>query len=330
MALQKVSPLLLSASEVAAAAPGLMDIIDLVLETYRMEADGGVDVPPKVGVHPKGGAQSFLHAMPAWVKGNRALGVKWVSFFPGNAEAGLPDSTGLIVLNDPDSGLPVAIMEGMWITYARTTACMAVAARLLANPEPRTLGLVGCGGLADWSLRMLSVLYPSIREVRVASVRPESRKAFCEARRGDRWTIEPVETVREAVEGMDLVISSTPKLKVHPIRAEWWAPGSVLIPLDVTGAWDDSVFTSADHVVSDSSANLERAFERYRPALTLDTGRLTSLQELVAGRARGRLKKTDRILAVVTGIASPDMTIAWAVYRRALAAGQGRRFDMTA
>ena len=86
-----IRPLLLSASDVAQLAPSLPEIIDLVEQTYRMEARGEVEIPPKVALHPHD-AQSFLQAMPAWVSGAPALGMKWVSFFPGNAARDLPAS----------------------------------------------------------------------------------------------------------------------------------------------------------------------------------------------------------------------------------------------
>ena len=140
--------LLLDRADIEAVAPSLPEIVEVVEETYRMDGRGEVEVPVKVGVHP-GRAHSFLHAMPAWVAGERALGMKWISYYPGNTARGFPDSSGLIVLNDPDHGHPVAIMEGMWITLVRTAACGAVAARYCARPEPARLGLVGCGGLGE-------------------------------------------------------------------------------------------------------------------------------------------------------------------------------------
>ena len=77
--MQAVRPLLLGEKDVAAAAPPLREIIDIVEATYRMEAEGKADVPPKIGVHP-GRPGAFLHAMPAWVSGAAALGMKWVSY----------------------------------------------------------------------------------------------------------------------------------------------------------------------------------------------------------------------------------------------------------
>lgn len=325
----RVSPLLLAEDDIAESAPALAGIVALAEETYRMQAHGEVSVPPKIGVHPHG-AQSFLHAMPAWVAGARALGVKWVSFFPGNAAGGKPDSTGVIVLNDPDSGLPVAIMEGMWITYARTGACAALAARALSNAAPRRLGLVGCGGLGRWSLLMIGALIPSVEEVFVASKRRETREAFCASMASEgHWRLTPVDDVRGAVEGMDIVVSSVPKLQEHPVLGQWWSPGAVMIPLDVTGAWDDEVYRTADCMVCDGTENLARALERYRPNLALDPGRMVSLQDLAANRVTGRRTPSDRILAFVTGIASLDIVLAWEIYRRAAREGRGQRFNFT-
>lgn len=324
-----IRPLLLSASDVAQLAPSLPEIIDLVEQTYRMEARGEVEIPPKVALHPHD-AQSFLHAMPAWVSGAPALGMKWVSFFPGNAARDLPASSALIVLNDPEHGLPVAILEGMWITNARTGACAALAARHGATPAPRRLGLVGCGGLAEWSLRCIAAEYPSIDEVFVSSARPESRRAFCAAMAAaGPWRLTPVDDVRLAVQDMDIVVSSVPKLERHPVHGDWWSAGTLMVPLDVTGAWDDAVYQAADRLVCDHRENLNRAFARYRPNLAVDASRLVAMQDIAAGTARARRAPHERVLAFMTGVGSIDMTIAGEIHRRALASGVGTRFALT-
>lgn len=323
-----IRPLLLSAADVAHCAPPLADIIDVVEDTYRRDAAGEVEVPAKVALHPHG-PSSFLHAMPAWVGGQQALGMKWVSFFPGNARHGAPDSSALIVLNDPLTGVPVAIMEGMWITYARTGACAALAAKYCANLTPRRVGLVGCGGLGEWSLRCLAAVFPSVAEVFVASQRPASRADFC-ARMADQgpWTMTPVDEVRQAVQDMDIVVSSVPKLQTHPIAARWWSPGTVLIPLDITGSWDDATYERADRVVCDHRDNLARAFERYRPGLAIDDARGVGMQDIVSGRALGRAAATDRVMAFMTGVGSIDVAVAWDIYRRADEQKRGQRFDL--
>jgi alanine dehydrogenase len=323
-----IRPLLLSEKDVAEAAPPLREIIAMVEATYRMEADGKVQVPPKFGVRPDRPG-SFLHAMPAWVPGASALGMKWVSYFPGNLARGLPDSSGIILLNDPETGLPAAILEGLWITLARTAAGAAVAARHLARPEPRRLGLVGCGPLGAWSLRLLGAAFPSIEHVFVASRRRETRAAFCaDLSREGPWRLAPVDDVRHAVEGMDIVVTAVPKSVDPPIAGAWWSAGTLLIPLDVVSSWDDAIYARASRLVCDSSENLRNAMAQFRPGLTLAGKAIDRLQDIVAGTATGRDGDAERCIAFVTGIASLDMTLAWSVFRRAREAGIGIGFDM--
>ena len=128
--------LLLDSADIAAVAPPLAEIVDMVEETYRMDGRGEVEVPLKAGVHPDH-PHSFLHAMPAWVAGERALGMKWISYYPGNTERGYPDSSGLIVLNDPEHGLPVAIMEGMWDHLRADGGLRRGGRQALRAPGPR-------------------------------------------------------------------------------------------------------------------------------------------------------------------------------------------------
>ena len=98
MLLRAPKQILLSRADIESVAPSRGEIVEIIEETNRMDGRGEADVPVKIGVHP-GRPHSFLHAMPAWVTGNRALGMKWISYYPGNLDRGFPDSSGLIVLN---------------------------------------------------------------------------------------------------------------------------------------------------------------------------------------------------------------------------------------
>jgi len=139
----------------------------------------------------------------------------------------------------------------------------------------------------------------------------------------------PVDDVRQAVEGMDIVISSVPKLQTHPVHGAWLSTGTLMIPLDVTGSWDDSVYASAQRIVCDHRGNLELAFQRYRPGLDIDQARLVDMQDIVSGDKPGRMSAPERILAFMTGIGSIDMAVAWEVFRRADKQNRGQRFALT-
>ncbi len=299
----------------------------MVESTYRLDAEGKVDVPTKIGVHPDR-ANSFLHAMPAWVGGERALGMKWVSYFPGNIDRRLPDSTGVIILNDPEHGLPCCIMEGMYVTFIRTAACAAVAARHLSPRPPRTLGLIGCGGLGLWSLRTLTEVFPSIEQVFVSSRTPRSRNDFCAKMAAEtNRAVIPVEDPLQAVRGMDIVITSMPPGDVKPVTGDALAPGSVFIPLDIVNSWQDDVLTSADRVAADDPGNFAAQVQAKRASAFQARKEAVRTQDIVAAQSM-RTAGSDRSFVAVCGIASTDVVVGWEIYRRASAANIGFEFDL--
>lgn len=323
----KLSLRLLSESDIRSVNLSLHEVLNLIEHTYLLDAGGFVEVPTKIGVHPDY-PNSFLHAMPAWVNEVRALGMKWVSYFPGNFDRGMADSTGIIILNHPDHGHPVAVMEGMYVTFLRTAACATVAAKHLAPKPPRTLGLVGCGGLGRWSLHTMTAAFPSIERVVVSSRTARSREAFCEEmRQGGRWTITPVDDVRQAVEGCDIVVSSVPPNGERPVRADWLAPGSIFVPLDLANSWHDDVLGATTRVVADNASHFTAQIARQRPEASPQLKQIVTFQDLVAGRAE-RAREEDRSFVAVCGIASTDVVLGWEIYRRAAAGNIGTLFKM--
>jgi len=320
---------LLSANDVRSVVPALSEVVALVEQAYRLDAEGKVEVPTKIGVHPER-SNSFLHAMPAWVNGARALGMKWVSYFPGNFDRGLPDSTGLIILNDPEHGLPCCVMEAMHVTFLRTAACAAVAAKYLAARPPRTLGLVGCGGLGLWSLRVMGAIFPSIQQVYVSSRTRPSRESFCaKMSQEGKWKLMPVDDPREAIRNVDIVVTSIPPGKDKPVTADAFAEGTILIPLDLMNSWQDDVLALADRVLADDPAHFSAQVERRRASALSRLKAPVRIQDLVVEKLPHAAPR-DRSLVAVCGIASTDVVVGWEIYRRACAANVGREFDMQA
>jgi ornithine cyclodeaminase/alanine dehydrogenase-like protein (mu-crystallin family) len=318
---------LLNEKQVRSVVPDLATVIALVEQAYRLDALGKAEVPTKIGVHPPY-PKSLLHAMPAWIDDVRALGMKWISYFPGNLKWSLPDSTGIIILNEPDHGQPCCIMEGMYITFLRTAACAAIAARYLLTSPPKSLGLVGCGGLGLWSLRLMTAVFPSIERVLVASRSPESRKSFCAERAAEGpWIIAPVDNPLDAVRDMDVVVTSVPPGDARPVSGEAFKPGGLFIPLDLTNSWDDSVMQTADRAVADNPADFARRAKARSTADFPVLLKIDLIQDLVCGRGQ-KARREDRTLIAICGIASTDLVLAWEIYRRAIAAGIGTEFDL--
>ena len=104
------------------------DVIAALEAMFREKGAGRVEMPPKPGIHPR--ADAFIHAMPAYIPALGAAGIKWVSGYPDNQANGLPYIAGLLILNDPETGVPLAVMDAPWITAQRTGAATA-------GPAPR-------------------------------------------------------------------------------------------------------------------------------------------------------------------------------------------------
>jgi alanine dehydrogenase len=323
---------LLSEKNIRCLVPTLPEVVALVEQAYRLDAEGKAEVPTKIGVHP-GRANSLLHAMPAWIGEARALGMKWVSYFPGNAERGLPDLAGIIVLNDPENGQPCCIMEAMLLTLLRTAACAAVAARHLVPRAPKTLGLIGCGGLGQWSLRVMTAIFPSIEQVYVSSRTRRSREDFCASMAADGdWKISPVDDPLLAVRGIDIVVTSIPPCippgaASRPVTAAAFTAGTLLIPLDLMHSWQDDVLACADRIAADNPAHFSAQVQARRAAAFPALKPPVRIQDLVIGKLP-HATASDRTVIAVCGIASTDIVVAWEIYRRACAQNVGLQFDM--
>jgi len=316
----------LSRAEVERAGVGMRDVLAALEAMFVEKGAGRVEMPPKPGVHPA--PDAFIHAMPAHVPALGATGVKWVSGFPGNVARGLPYISGLLILNDPATGIPTCVMDATWITAVRTGAATAIAARRLARAESRTLGVVACGVQGRSNLAALACVF-ALERVRAFDVRREAAEAFArEVGERHGLTVEVVDTPRAAVEGLDLVVTSGPILK-HPrpvIEPDWLAPGTFLCALDFDSYVTGAAFRAVDRLTTDDLGQMEH----YRAlGYFADTPRADcDLGQLVCGTAPGRAREDERIVAVQLGLALEDMPVAVLVRDRARALGLGTRLEL--
>ena len=116
--------LYLSYSDVQGLGVTMAEVIEALESAFREKGKGKVEMPPKPGVHPTN-PDNFIHAMPAYIPALGSAGVKWVAGYPENYKRGLPYITGLLILNDVETGLPLAVMDWVWITAMRTGAATA-------------------------------------------------------------------------------------------------------------------------------------------------------------------------------------------------------------
>lgn len=119
--------LYLSQADVEAVGLTMAEVIEALEEMFHEKGQGRVEMPPKPGIHTR--PDAFIHAMPAYIPALESAGMKWVSGYPENYRYDLPYITGLLILNDPETGLPISVMDCVWITAKRTGAATAVAAK---------------------------------------------------------------------------------------------------------------------------------------------------------------------------------------------------------
>jgi len=318
--------LYLSRSDVEAVGLPMPEIIDAVELMFSEKGAGRTEMPPKPGIHPT--ADGFIHAMPAYVPSVPAAGLKWVSAYPQNKARGLPYVSGLIVTNDPETGLPTAVLDCTWVTAMRTAAASAVAARHLARPDSRTLGIVGCGVQGRSHLEAMSCVF-ELETVRAYDHHRSAAEQYA-AEMQDRFgiPIDVVESAEAAVRELDLVVTGGPILKEPKptIQAGWLSPGSFASPLDFDSYWTGAALAEIDRFATDDLAQ----FEYYRGVGYLQSAPTpyADLGQIVVGQTAGRQSATERTMSMNLGIALADVVTAARIVERALEVGVGVRMPL--
>ncbi len=318
--------LYLSRADVEAVALPMTEIIEALEEMFREKGAGRVEMPPKPGIHTQ--PDAFIHAMPAYIPALKAAGLKWIAGYPGNQAKELPYITGLLVLNDPETGLPLSVMDATWITAQRTGAATAIAARRLARPESASVGIIACGVQGRSNLEALACQFP-IRQVRAFDLHPEICQRFATEMGGKLGVeIEPVSSLREAVSGPDIVVTSGPILKepTPAIEAGWLAPGAFASLVDFDSYWQGAALRQADKLATDDHAQMryyrQSGYFKDTPEPYADLG------ELISGQKPGRQRPDERTMTINLGLALEDMATAIRIYHRAISKGLGTELPL--
>ncbi len=308
--------LYLSHADVQAIGPSMAKIISALESMFREKGEGRVEMPPKIGVHTV--PDAFIHAMPAYIAAQKAVGMKWVSGYPENGKRGLPYIAGLLILNDAETGMPLAVMDCTWITAQRTGAATAVAAKYLAREESETVGILGCGVQGRSNLEALKVLFP-IKQARAYDVHPERAEKYAQEMSSELGIeVVSVATSREAVVGCDMVVTAGPILrKPHAtIQPGWLAEGAFASLVDFDSYWHPDALRQADKFCTDDVPQLEHyrqiGYFQNLPPVHADLG------ELVTQRKPGRQTAAERTFACNLGLALDDIATATLIYKRAL------------
>jgi len=310
--MEKIEFVYLSQEDIIDLNIPMSKIITLVENGLNEHGHDRVENPPKPGIHSK--SDSFIHAMPAFYRNLGIGGLKWVSGYPSNRQLKLPQIAGLMIVNDMDTGLPLAVMDCRWITAMRTAAVSAITAKYCAIKDTRTLGVVGCGVQGRMNLIAFKEILPNLSEITVFDISKEAMKRYKEDFEQQLdVSITPMSNVKEAVEGRDIILTATQRLPEPLVRNEWFKPGSLGLGLEASRAWYGDAILQADKFVTDSWDQTiyfyeHGAFPDGLPKLYAELG------EIVAGKKPGRESQEERIIAINIGLALEDVIVADYIY----------------
>ncbi len=296
--------------------------IPAVEAAFAAHGRGEAIMPPKLYL-PLVKHDGDFRAMPAYLDG--AAGVKWVNMHPQNpARHGLPSVMGVYILSDPDTAMPLAILDGTLLTAFRTGAAGAVASKYLAPARPATIGLVGCGVQARHLLAAHRVLFPNLRAV-LFDRSAEAVARFASEVGGHPGAVDQAGSC-------DIVCTSTPSRAPVVFRAFVGISTHInAMGADAPGKQeiDPALLQEATVVLDD----LAPACESGEVNVPLHAGIYRreqiygTLGEIVAGLKPGR-KSTEITLFDSTGLAVQDLALARALYLEARRQGLGTEIDL--
>jgi ornithine cyclodeaminase/alanine dehydrogenase-like protein (mu-crystallin family) len=289
-------------------------LIDLMAATLAGFSSGKVEQPVRSVIEV--GHHAFFGSMPAFIKTIPALGTKLVTVFGSNADKGLPTHLATILLMDPTTGALLAVMDGRYITEARTAAVSAVSTRLLAREDASVLALIGSGVQAGSHLEALT-LVRDFREIRCWSPTRTNLERFV----GEHTNVRATETAHEAIDEADVVALVTSSAE-PVIQNDWVKPGAHVISVGACRPNQreiDPELLARAHLIVDSRAAAMK--ESGDVVMGIAEGRFTAdhvkaeLGEVVFDSSKRRENESQIIVFKSLGLACEDVAAADSVFR---------------
>ncbi len=277
---------------------------------------------PKAVITPPDGR--YMMATLAAADDPPFLAVKALVLNPDNPKYGFESINALVTLLDSRSGLPLAIIDGNWVTAVRTAGLSAVAAKRLARRDASIAAFIGCGVQAHSHLQALAAMFP-LKQIRAFGRGTASRDVFCRSAENMGLMAIASQTAQEAVSDADLIVTSVtlaPQL-VPFLDARWLKPGAFVTMTDLAAPWLVESMSAFDRIIVD---DLKQEASMPKPLVdpALVCGDLTNL---VTGDAVGRCSDDERTAFVFRGLAIGDLAVAGLAYQRACESSQGTLID---
>lgn len=291
----------------------------------------------------KGPDRRFM-AMVAYLGGKfNVCGEKWYGSNRTNTKKGLPRSILMVMLNDKDTGQPLALMSANLLSAMRTGAVPGVGAKYLAK-DSEVIGIVGAGVINKAALSALAVALPKVQEVKIYDIIPSKSEEFSRIMsERTKLNVHPVGSLKEAVRDSDVVHIAASGDKRVFIKTEWLKEGSML---ELSGAadYDDDLLLSSNLVLDNikmheawrewfDSTERETYIPSFRILKMIDEGKLKkenvlNLGQIVENIKSSNFNKDKRTVFVATGMPVEDVAWGYQVYRNALEKGIGQKLTL--
>lgn len=323
--------LCISNKEIEMLAISVSEVMEAVEKGFMLKAQKQLDLPAKMRLRPR--SDCFIQAMPCWVGGDVDMaGIKWVSGYPGNLDRVLPAITGVMMLNDPETGFVQAIMDAAWITAWRTGAASGVCAKRLAYPGSATLAVVGLGTQGRTNTVSLLAALPNLKTVQAFDVSDDQAKRYADFIKpllGDR-KLALSGSIQEAVRDADIVVScalasASPK---RGIRSRWLKNEMLAIALDNDASFDADVMTGGVFFCDDRNQYVETQSQGvyFQEGYPTPVQIMADMGEIFSGDVS--LPKTGRRGVVLMGIAIHDVMTARLILEKARKNHVGTTIDL--
>jgi ornithine cyclodeaminase/alanine dehydrogenase len=311
----------LSPEDIVAVDMSLGEICRAVETAFKEHAHGRYELPPKTAMHPRPG--TFVHSMPAHLSALKAMGIKYGAAYFENYKKGLPSINGLIILNDVETGIPLAIMDALWISNVRTAAVTSIAMKHLMGKNASVMCIVGAGMQSRQHMELLNETAPGLEKIQIYDLNRSTAEKFkIDVEAGTRFKVEIKDSAEAAMQNAHVIMTATTMLGKPVFRSQWVADGTLVLPLH-GGGWDPEVLHRADLLVFDDYEQMYsfhgKPGGQYHPFPEehIELGRI------IAGLEAGRTRDDQLIVDFNIGLALHDVAIAPVVYQRAMQKGLG-------
>lgn len=300
------------------------EIIEITEDAYKRTGLGQIVNPTKVSMTLPGNDEQNMHwinSMPAFLKDENIVGIKWVNVTSTNRKKGLPVTMATIILNDGETASPVAVMDGTWITHMRTGASVAIGAKHFARKNSEVVTIIGAGSEGHSAFESISKLF-NIRKLNILDINKAAAKAFVEREKNIKCEYCIFDDPTKAIKDADITVLTTTARK--PIlKFDSAKPGDFICTISCMTDLDAAYVEKSDKFIVDDIHCAPLRISAMSGLNVTSRDIYGDICEILSGQKLGRQNDDEIITWNPVGMGGVDVAVAARVYQRAVEANIG-------